>query len=113
MYEFGSKIWDHTTGRQDETDEALSWMTKAAEKGEVEAMYRLAMILTAGGRAADPKGLFWLRKGAEAGDSNCMMKLANAYWYGYLDLEKDPQQFQYWMNKAMAIDKARDKVRGR
>jgi TPR repeat protein len=34
-----------------------------------------------------------------------MGRLAVAYRFGYLGLEKDEQQYRYWMDKAMAIDK--------
>lgn len=100
MYEYGLDIWKHTTGREDEVTEALAWMTKAAEKGEPEAMYRLAMIATAGGQSADPNGLFWLRKGAEAGDRPSMVELANAYQYGYLGLPIDKAEARKWYDAA-------------
>ena len=105
MRKYGLDIFEHTTGRKDEVDEAIAWITKAAEKENIQAMYDLAMIISAGGRGADPKALFWFRKGAEAGDPNCMVKLSQGYHYGYLGLDKDETQYQIWMGRAMAIDR--------
>ena len=108
-------IWLYRYGREREQAEALAWITKAAEAGDVKAMYRLASIASAGGDGWEPSptAVYWFRKGAEAGDPDCMGKLAAAYRYGYLGLVKDEKQYRFWMDKAMAIDRERDRVRGR
>ena len=115
MYEYGYELWTHTSGREDETEEAIYWITRAAEKGEPEAMFTRAMIASAGGEYNDscPIAVHWFQKGAEAGDPNCMGKLAVAYRFGYLGLVKDEGKYRYWMDKAMAIDKERSKSWGR
>jgi len=111
--EYGVWLWDH--GREREQPEALTWITKAAEAGDVRAMYELGMIFAPGGVTWEPNptAVYWFRKGAEAGDPDCMGKLAVAYRFGYLGLGKDEEQYRFWMGKAMAIDQERDKVRGR
>ena len=106
MYEYGLDLEQHT----DNADEAIAWMTKAAEKGETEAMYSLAMFLSAGGESSNPKALYWFRKGSESGDLNCMLKLSIAYRYGYLGLEKDEKQYRYWKDKLTAVDTERSKT---
>lgn len=107
MREYG--LWLYSHGREREVEEALAWITKAAEKGDTKAMYDRAMIASSGGRSSNPVGLYWFRKGAEAGDPDCMGKLAVAYRYGYLGLAKDESQYRSWMDKAMAIDRERSK----
>ena len=106
--ELGERIWANTSGRGDEVDEALFWLLKAAQKGDVKAMYKYALIHDAPG--GEEKALYWFRKGAEAGDSNCMGRLATGYHFGQLGLEKDDQKYRYWMDKAMAIDRERSKA---
>ncbi len=109
------EIWLYRHGREREIPEAIEWITKAAEAGDVDAMYKLASILSGGGDGweLNSKALYWFRKGAEAGDPNCMGKLAEAYRYGYLGLNKDEKQYRYWMDKSMAIDRERRKNYGR
>lgn len=111
--DYGIWLWKY--GREREQVEALAWITKAAEAGDTDAMFSLASILSAGGEgwSPNPKAIFWFRKGAEAGDPDCMGKLAAAYRYGYLGLVKDEKQFRFWMDRAMAIDREREWVRGR
>lgn len=107
--------WLYQSGREREIPEALEWITKAAKAGDTKAMYSIASIASVDGRdwEPNPKAVEWFRKGAEAGDPDCMGKLAEAYRYGYLGLEKDEKQYRHWMDKAMAIDREQDKVRGR
>lgn len=109
MYEYGVEIWRRTKGEQEEVDEATSWISKAAEKGNIKAMYELGCIWEMGG-GPSPKAVHWFNKGADAGDPNCMGKLAEAYRYGYLGLKQDEKKYRYWMDKAMAIDREREKA---
>ena len=104
MYELGVDIWKNTSGRQDEIDKAIYWITKAAENGEVDAMYEIGSIHEMGG-GPKPKAIFWYRKGAEAGDRFCMIKLAKAYEYGYLGLPKDRTEAAKWFEAARRAKK--------
>lgn len=99
MYEYGVDIWKHTSGRKDEVDEALGWIIKAAEKGEIEAIYEIGTIEEMGG-GARPKAVYWFKKGAEAGHRPSMIKIANAYRYGLLGLEIDQAQADKWYGAA-------------
>ncbi len=103
MREYG--LWLYSHGREREVEEALAWITKAAEKGDTKAMYDRAMIASSGGRSSNPVGLYWFRKGAEAGDRFCMIKLANAYEYGYLGLPKDRTEAAKWFEAARRAKK--------
>lgn len=107
MYEYGTDIWAHTSGRQDEVDEAIKWITKAAEKGEVEAMYKIGAIHAMGGAPA-PKAVYWFRKGAEAGDRFSMIKLAEGYRYGRLGLPKNQVESDRWYDAASKAKKPGD-----
>lgn len=67
--------------------EAAEWMTKAAEKGEVDAMHYLGGIMYARGQGVEKdarKAVYWLRKAAEKGKMSSQVLLA-----GYLLTGKD------------------------
>ena len=89
--ELGLRIWKHTSGRQDEVDGAIAWLLKAAEKGDVQAMYEYALIA-----GDDPKALYWYRKGAEAGDWLCCVKMGEAYRFGEYGLPVDIRESDKW-----------------
>lgn len=106
MWQYGMDLWEHSTGRKDETDEAIAWITKAANAGQPNAMYDLALIYGGGGGTIGPRpeAVAWLRKGAEAGNRPSMIKLAEAYRYGWLGLPIDKAEARRWYD---AADRAR------
>jgi len=80
---------------------AVEWYGKAAEGGDPNAMYKLAMAyLNGNGVAQDLTEAFGhFRKAAEAGNAEAMYTLAQAYHAGQ-GLEKDLSQAVHWYNKA-------------
>jgi len=98
MRELGERIWANTSGRGDEVDEALSWLLRAAQKGDVKAMYKYALIHDAPG--GEEKALYWFRKGAEAGDRFCCVKMGEAYRIGKYGLPVDFQESDRWFEAA-------------
>ena len=110
MHEYGCELWAHTTGRKDEVDEAIKWIAMAAEKGEVEAMYKLGLIYdgTLDSGQTTNKSLLWFRKGAEAGHRFCMIKLAEGYRYGRLGLPVDEAEANRWYDAATKAKKPGD-----
>lgn len=102
MREYGLWLW--RKGRERDTAEAVVWLEKAANAGDVEAMCQLGMYYAVGG-GSKPEAVFWFRKGAEAGDRFCMIKLANAYEYGYLGLPKDRAEAAKWFESARRAKK--------
>lgn len=92
-------------------DLAIYWYTIAANNGDTESMYALCGLYEINqSKQSQEKALNWVRRGADKGDPNCMGKLAEAYRYGNLGLVKDENQYRYWMDKAMAIDREREKA---
>jgi len=111
--EYGKWLW--SKGPERDIPEATSWLTKAAEGGDVEAMYKLGKIRSMGGglTSPQPEAVMWFQKGAEAGDPYCMVELAAGYRYGWMGVEVDEAKFRYWMAKADAVQKERAKTWGR
>jgi len=97
MREYG--IWLCSKGHDQEFTEGTAWITKAAERGDVEAMYELGLLKEVGG-GPRPEAVGWFRKGAEAGHRFCMIKLANAYRYGELGVTPDLDEAKTWFERA-------------
>lgn len=104
--EYGLWLW--SKGHDRDTPEAIIWLTKAADAGDVEAMYRLGTILSGGGDTwgPSPVAVKWFLRGANAGDRICMIKLANAYQHGYLGLSKDEAEAKKWFEAAYRARKS-------
>lgn len=93
-----------------EPDKAAFWgkkltalLRKSADKGDLEAMIRLAKMYAHGqGVAVDSKkALFWMTKAAEKGSRTAQETIA--YWYGFGELlPKDEKKCRFWASKSYA-----------
>lgn len=98
-----------------DSDQAASWLTRAAERGDMYAQENLALMYSAGqpfiwhyheikemgtrfapGIPQDyPKALFWYRRCADQGNVRCQGELGGMYGLGN-GTPKDRKQSYYW-----------------
>lgn len=88
------------------SDKALMWYKKAAEKGDVDAMKSIATLYEWDLKNYD-KAMEWYLKAAERGEVNAMIGIATMYLYGR-GVEENYTKFAEWKNKAEEILKARE-----
>jgi TPR repeat protein len=88
----------------------FTWIRKAAEAGDAQAMMNLALAYDAGKGTRQDAGKFldWTRRAAEAGEPRAMFNLAMAYWSG-TGLEADPARYYEWTRKAAGAGDTRAK----
>lgn len=76
-------------------DEAKKWYRKAAELGNTDGMFNLAIL------SREPKESFeWYLKGAELGDAKCQNNLGYSCYYKGRGTEKDYEKAFSWCMKA-------------
>lgn len=91
--------------------QAMLWLTKAAEREHTPAIVELAQALMAAsstteGAALDTTTVLrWVRKSADLGYLPAVERLASAYAAGELGLSPDPAQAQAWAAKAQELRK--------
>jgi len=83
------------------SEKAIKWYRKAAQKGHVKAQDRLAMLYYKKKRY--DKARFWLEKRAKAGNSEAQFLYANTYRYG-LGAKISNKSAKHWYNKAAKKD---------
>lgn len=83
--------------------EALTWLTKAAELNDREAIFLLGLLYSntkaEDGMLDKTKGAVFTRKAAEMGHPEAMNLLGNLYALG-AGVEKDMVRYRYWLNQA-------------
>ena len=81
--------------------QAVKWRTKAAEKGDAEAQFNLAVCYDNGKGVLqdDKQAVYWYTKAAEQGDADAQYNLGNSYSNGEGVLQ-DYKQAVYWYTKA-------------
>ncbi len=85
---------------EDGVRQALEWYRIAAEKGHVQAMYRIGRLYEAGEAPDLDKAEAWYRKASELGNTQAMVRLALLYGKGADGVEKDYDQAIAWLTKA-------------
>lgn len=118
MYRYGD-------GTSRNVDEAIKWLRKAAEQGNIDAMnqlYRAGLYPNAPDYSFSPAGqqilsgtnkdaqnplsvaqteaLSWLKKAADKGDKNSMFFMGAAYRNGHGGVKPDVIQAKLWYEKA-------------
>lgn len=84
-------------------EEALKWLTIAAEGAHPAAMFSMFTIYAQGklGQKVEPKtALDWLQRSADKGFTPAMKELAVSYTRGLLGLAPNPKEAERW-NKAV------------
>ncbi len=93
-------IYGAGKGVKENRKQSFLWYRKAAEAGDVNGMFNLALIYSADGELRDEqKAVSWYRKAAEAGEPHAMFKLAFMYEWGR-GVERDYTQAIAWYGKA-------------
>ncbi len=93
-------------GKEVERDrkQAFSWYGKAAEAGNLDGMFNLALLyVDADAEKDEQKAVFWYRKAAEAGHRFGMYKLAYMYELGK-GVERDYKEAVKWYAKAKELE---------
>lgn len=83
----------------DEDDEPPAGLVDAAEAGDRDAMYTLAIAFLSG-MGDDDIGMAWLRRAADAGQPAAQFELGSAYIYGYQGTSPDRQTGLDWWQRA-------------
>lgn len=92
--------YDTGKGVPKDRGKTFHWHLRAAEAGNVTAMFNIANIYSIEEPYKDEQKAFsWFRKAAEAGDRYEMMRLAHAYEHG-LGIKRDYGQAVVWYRKA-------------
>ena len=105
QYELGYLYYECDSlkmGRRSRKREAARWFKKAADQGNVEAMYMLGEIYESrywGVRYCDRKAFVWFKKAAEQGHEEAMRLLSSCYSHGY-GTKKDCAKALEWAEKA-------------
>ncbi len=95
--------YEQGTGVTKDCEQALHWMNQAASQDMIEAQSRLGFYYMYGVCATqDLKlGFTWLKRAADQGDYNAQLNLGIFYSVNNTpDFPKNPQQGQYWLDKA-------------
>lgn len=93
--------------------EALTWLTRAAEKGHTGAMIKLSQVFRTGIGAVQNYALAarWVERAAYAEDPEGMLELGR-FWRDGVGFERSPVYAYVWMNRAAAkhnLDAARER----
>ena len=97
-------------GTYADNGEGIRWLTKAADKGDTDAMHSLGRIYDSPN--GESIGAYtWYRKGAEAGDPRCMVRVGDAYRFGQFGLRENHEEAKKWYDKAEAINIQRMGIR--
>ena len=92
---YDAQLWDQAT--------ALEWFRKAADAGNADAMYNLAIYYAdgSGGLKADQAAAVeWYRKAADADNAAAMNMMGRYYDEGWGGLKKDEAAALEWYRKA-------------
>lgn len=85
--------------RNDPTN-ALYWLEKSAQDGNVVAQYNYAeMLLKSSDNIDHQKAVYWLKEASAKGDSSAQIRLASCYENG-IGASKDYSESKYWYEKA-------------
>ena len=79
-------------------EQGIRWLTRAAERGNEFAAYRLAKELLKDGNVTE--ALPWLTMSAEADNPYAKYLLGKLYWEGK-DIPQDMGQAVYWLTQAV------------
>jgi TPR repeat protein len=93
----------YEAGKGVEQNDVLAgqWVERAAERGDVDAIYTIGSWYAFGvGRKEDyPKAISWLEKGSEKGDARAMVLLGLMYQEG-IGVNRDYVQARHWYEQA-------------
>ena len=83
-------------------DGAVTWLTRAAEQGYLQAQTELARMYRLGDGVEQNFDAMaqWYRRAAEQGDVGAQLLLADSYAYGY-GVQKDPVEAYMWYEIAI------------
>jgi uncharacterized protein len=96
-------------GVQKDPKQAFSWMKKAADKGQKQAINAVAQVYVAGTAAnvtdqtGDEEALKWIRAAADQNYEPAMTALVEAYTNGGYGLAPDAAQAQAWKDRIKAL----------
>jgi hypothetical protein len=96
QFELG-RMYLEGEGVAEDTEEAMSWLRKAAEKGHAHAQFQLGMLLVLKDKFSDAAR--WLRKSAEQNDSMAQVLLGRMIEAGR-GLRKSEEEAVLWYRKA-------------
>ena len=82
-------------------DQAAQWLTRAAERGDVRAMYALGKLLIRGPKQDLAGGLRWLTNAAEQGNQYAQYTLGKLYLLGR-GVSQDKETALKWLSQAAA-----------
>jgi TPR repeat protein len=87
-----------------EHEQAVAWITKAAEAGLPDAMYNLGCVLNKGEGVAAPRdhaaAMGWFRRAADAGQGKAAQNLAAMYTLGTGGVARSKRRAMQWRRKA-------------
>ncbi|MBO4674015.1 MAG: sel1 repeat family protein [Bacteroidaceae bacterium] len=94
-YKKGNAFW-----KDKDVDKALTYYGMAAEAGNAEAQYLLALLCIEGKKMVQDyeKAVEWLEKAAVQGHKDAQKSLASIYYQGKI-VQKDLEKAQYWALK--------------
>jgi TPR repeat protein len=110
-----AKIYKRGEGVMKDSDRALFWYQKAAEAGNVAAIYHIArrydLLVSLGNSSEDViKAIKWYTKAAEAGRCDAMNRLGWMYLIGK-GVGKDCKKAIEWFLKAAEAGQLRERYR--
>ena len=81
---------------------AAKWLKQAAVQGQMRAQLTLGLLTLAGRGVAEnqAEGMRWIEQAATQGSAQAAMALAKTYEQGLYGKPKDPQQANYWYQRA-------------
>jgi TPR repeat protein len=90
--------------RAAENEAAFELYSRAAEKGDAEAMYGLGTMYVSGdaGEVSGEKAVEWFRRAMDAGHGHAVLVLAGAYLKGNLGLTEDRDRALALLKKGAA-----------
>lgn len=105
QFELGSCYAAGALGLKKDINEALKWLTLAAEQNHAKAQSYLGIILASGatGKRDIAKAQTWRELAAKNGDATEKWTLGNAYLFGYL-VPRDHARALHWIEEAAKLD---------
>ena len=93
--------WRFVDKEHKDNQKAFYWFRKSAEKGNIDAQYRLG-VMYSDGKGVEinfEKGFYWYQKSAEQGHHKAQNNLGLLYYYG-TGVEKDYKKAFHWFQKS-------------
>jgi len=95
-------IYSEGKGVPKDHSKARRWYRLAAEQGDTFGAFLLGLSYLDSDTVSDrtEKGVRLVRGAAEKGNPVAQRFMANAYKYGWVGLERDVKQSEYWLSRA-------------